>query len=95
MDMGVTILYNEKWSVGMGSGISAGVRQILPMPVDGVILSVSDQPYISSDLFGRMLALKDQTGKGIIASSYAGTLGTPVLFNRKYFKEKFTFLFTI
>ena len=87
MDLGVTILYNEKWSEGMGSGISAGMRQVLPSQVDAVILSVSDQPHVSSDLFGRMLALKDQTGKGIVASSYAGTLGTPVLFDRKYFEQ--------
>ena len=26
-------------------------------------------------------------GKGIIACAYAGTVGTPVLFNKKYFSE--------
>ena len=28
-----------------------------------------------------------KTGKGIVASFYAETLGTPVLFNKKYFNE--------
>jgi molybdenum cofactor cytidylyltransferase len=52
-----------------------------------VILAVSDQPYVSSGLFGKMQTLKEQSGKGIVASSYAGTMGTPVLFEKKYFDQ--------
>ena len=83
---GVSIVYNAQWPEGMGSGISAGIKQLLSSDVDSVILAVSDQPHVSADLFGTMKALKDQTGKGIVASSYAGTLGTPVLFGRNYFE---------
>jgi molybdenum cofactor cytidylyltransferase len=87
MGIPVTIVYNEQWSEGMGTGISAGIKQLLPSDVDSVILAVSDQPYVSSDLFAKMLTLKDQSGKRIVASSYAGTLGTPVLFDREYFNQ--------
>ena len=52
-----------------------------------MILAVSDQPYVSSGLFAKMLTMKDQTGKKIVASSYAGTLGTPVLFDKDYFSQ--------
>jgi len=83
----VTAVYNELWREGMGSGISAGIKQLLFSDVDSVILAVSDQPHVSADLFGTMQALKDQTGKGIVASSYAGTLGTPVLFGKNYFEH--------
>ena len=55
--------------------------------VDSVILAVSDQPYVSSGLFAKMLTMKDQSGKRIVASSYAGTLGTPVLFDKEYFNQ--------
>jgi molybdenum cofactor cytidylyltransferase len=85
--MHVTILYNEKWSEGMGTGISVGVKQLLHSDVDSVILAVSDQPYVSSGLFAKMLTLKDQAGKRIVACSYAGTLGTPVLFGKDYFNQ--------
>ena len=85
--MNVTIVYNEQWSEGMGTGISAGIKQLLLSDVDSVILAVSDQPYVSSDLFAKMLTLKDQSGKRIVASSYAGTLGTPVLFDKEYFNQ--------
>lgn len=87
MDMGVSIVFNEQWPEGMGSGISAGIKQLLLSDVDSVILAVSDQPYVSTGLFLKMQTLKNQSGKGIVASSYAGTLGTPVLFEKKYFDQ--------
>ena len=83
--MEVTVIYNGQWPEGMGSGISAGIKQLSLSDVDSVILAVSDQPYVSSDLFGKMQSLKDESGKGIVACSYAGTLGTPVLFGKNYF----------
>jgi molybdenum cofactor cytidylyltransferase len=85
--MGVSIVYNDQWREGRGTGIAAGIKQLLLSDVDSVILAVSDQPHVSSDLFGLMQALKDQSGKGIVASSYAGTLGTPVLFGKNYFEH--------
>ena len=85
--MGVSIIYNQLWRDGMGTGIAAGIKQLLLSDVDSVILAVSDQPHVSSDLFSSMLALKDQSGKRIVACSYAGTLGTPVLFDRDYFNQ--------
>jgi molybdenum cofactor cytidylyltransferase len=87
MAMDVSTVYNEQWPDGMGSGISAGIKQLLLSDADSVILAVSDQPYVSSGLFVKMQILKDHSGKGIIASSYAGTLGTPVLFEKKYFNQ--------
>src|SRR4249920_3249914 len=80
--MDVSIIYNERWTEGMGSGISTGIKQLLLSDVDSVILAVSDQPYVSSELFGTMVKWKEQSGKGIVACTYAGTLGTPVLFSK-------------
>jgi molybdenum cofactor cytidylyltransferase len=85
--MGISIIYNERWREGMGTGIATGIRQLMLSDVDAVILAVSDQPHVSVDLFGTMQELKDQSGKGIVASSYTGTLGTPVLFGKDYFNQ--------
>ena len=85
--MDISVVYNEHWPEGMGSGISAGIKQLLLTDVDSVILAVSDQPHVSADLFGTMQTLEDQSGKGIVACSYAGTLGTPVLFRKDYFNR--------
>src|SRR5664279_179746 len=83
--MEVSTVYNGHWPEGMGSGVSTGNRQLSLFDVDSVILAVSDQPHVSSDLFRKILDLKDQSEKGIVACSYAGTLGTPVLFKKDYF----------
>ena len=85
--MHVSFVYNERWPEGMGSGISTGIKQLSLSDVDSVILAVSDQPHVSSDLFRKMQVLKDESGKGIVACSYAGTLGTPVLFKKDYFNR--------
>jgi molybdenum cofactor cytidylyltransferase len=85
--MNVIIVNNEQWSEGMGTGISAGIKEALQSDLDSVILAVSDQPFVSSGLFAKMLTLKDKSGKKIVASSYAGTLGTPVLFDKEYFNQ--------
>jgi molybdenum cofactor cytidylyltransferase len=84
---GVNIVYNARWSEGMGSGIAAGIREVMLSDAQAVIIAVSDQPYVSADLFRNMLSSKKKSGKGIVACSYAGTLGTPVCFARKYFED--------
>jgi len=86
-DVNVMIVYNSHWAEGMGSGIAAGVRELKQSDVDSVILAVSDQPYVSAELFMTMIDRKEQSGRGIAACSYAGTLGTPVLFGRNYFDQ--------
>lgn len=55
------------------------------MGMENCILCVCDQPYISAILLQQLLDKKKTSGKKIIACSYAETLGTPVLFNKKYF----------
>jgi molybdenum cofactor cytidylyltransferase len=85
--MDVDIVYNENWTEGMGTGIAAGIKRLLLTDVNSVILAVSDQPHVSSELFGKMQQLKEKSGKGIIACSYANTLGTPVLFGKHYFND--------
>jgi molybdenum cofactor cytidylyltransferase len=86
-DTGTTIVYNKQWPEGMGTGISAGIKQVLNTAVDSVILAVSDQPHVTAELFRTMVANMDESKKGIVACSYAGTLGTPVLFKKKYFNQ--------
>ena len=85
--MKVAVVYNEHWQEGMGTGITAGLKQVMLSDIDSVILAVSDQPYISSDLFRTMIEWKDKSGKGIVACTYARTLGTPVLFTKDYFSR--------
>lgn len=85
----VAIVQNPHWETGMASGIVAGLKAalVLAPELKGVVVSVCDQPYITADLFRSMMALLDETEKGIVACTYKGTLGTPVLFSQRYFTE--------
>lgn len=88
-DKDITLVYNQNWREGMASGIVAGVLKVMDLRngVANIILSVCDQPFVNEGLFNELIEKKKETGKGVIACSYAGTMGTPALFDRKYFNE--------
>lgn len=83
----VTIIHNDKFEEGIATSIKAGLKEVIGKHknIEGVIFMVCDQPFISSSLLLRLVEKKEETHKGIIASVYAGTPGTPVLFLPKYF----------
>jgi molybdenum cofactor cytidylyltransferase len=84
---GIIRTINPNWQEGMASSICTGMATILDQQpqIDNVIIAVADQVFITAEVFAALLKKKQQTGKNIIASSYAKTRGTPVMFDRKYF----------
>ena len=85
----IEIVFNPEWEQGKGSGIVAGVRNIITAynAVDQIIIAVCDQPFVSAALFARLYQTQQDSAKNIVAAAYAGTIGTPVLFTRKYFSH--------
>ena len=84
-----SIVYNARWQEGMASGIITGIENVLLLhkDIEAMIISVCDQPFLSAALFEQMVETRAASGKGIVASRYAGTTGTPVLFARNYFEH--------
>jgi molybdenum cofactor cytidylyltransferase len=87
-DPDILIAENDKWETGMASGIIAGMKVLLTIEtqITNVIISVCDQPFISKEIFSGLVETHHRKAKGIVACSYGKTSGTPVLFNKKYFK---------
>ncbi len=85
----VDIVINEQWELGISSSIVTGMSKMLELAPEttAVIIAVSDQPHISPNVFEALAQKRNTTGKNIIASSYAQTMGTPALFNKEYFDE--------
>ncbi len=83
----VHIVMNNEWQSGLASSIRTGINQLqkINSEVDTCIIAVSDQPFVSGDTFSGLIEAKEATNKGICASSYKGTAGTPALFDKKYF----------
>lgn len=87
VDHDVTICCNEDWSTGMASSIRKGMEVLLkdhPL-LTNCIFSVCDQPFLEAEHFTQLHERQLVSGKGIIASAYADTMGVPVLFSNSYF----------
>jgi len=84
----VSFVINENWQNGMASGIVAGLSTIIKndSEIESIIIAVADQVFIKMINFKNLIEKQAETGKNIIASKYAETVGTPVLFKKDYFE---------
>lgn len=91
----LNIVVNDQWEQGMASSIQIGLKQIMNQKLgdqqqelmDGVMILVCDQPFISTEHIQNLLQLQAQTGKPIAACYYAGVVGTPALFHKNLFLD--------
>ena len=86
-DLPVETVENQLWSEGMGTSIQTGVRAAAERGLDAVILALADQPLVTAEIYNRLVAQHEATGKPIVTSEYAGTVGVPVLFAKEYFSH--------
>ena len=82
------VVVNLAWSEGIGSSVRAGVAAVeADAPDAGAILfTVCDQPLVTAGLLAE-LAAAHYAGRDLVAAAYAGTVGVPALFARRYFAE--------
>ncbi|KQR94804.1 hypothetical protein ASG01_02750 [Chryseobacterium sp. Leaf180] len=82
-------IQNKKWETGMGSSVTEGLKFILKTfpHINQCIFSVCDQPFLTFDIFIKLIELKESSHKKIVACQYSETTGVPVLFDKKYFPE--------
>jgi molybdenum cofactor cytidylyltransferase len=80
---------NPDWQSGLGSSIVVGMRNAMNLApdLDAAILLTCDQPFVNAAVLTRLMQFRPTTGKPIIASAYAETLGIPALFDRSCFPD--------
>ena len=85
----VSIAMNPRWSSGLGSSIVVGIRHAMNLApdIDAVLLLTCDQPFVTVAVLVQLIQLRLTSGKPIIASAYAETLGIPALFDRSCFSD--------
>ncbi len=81
----VKIHINKDWELGMSSSIKSGLEHLLKIQpeIDGILISLCDQPKITSkhlDLFVKKFKV---TKASIIAAHYEGVAGVPTLFSKE------------
>lgn len=83
----VQVVENTRWHQGMSSSIEVGMQALVNQNIEGVVITLCDQPFVSTQIINQLIAAYYSTGKSIVACKYAGTLGVPALFSRALFPE--------
>jgi molybdenum cofactor cytidylyltransferase len=82
------IMLNPEAELGQSASIRLAVERLTPDPtVEAAIFSVVDQPFLTSDIFERLIESWKAGAGEILVSSYDGQRGNPVLFARRFFGE--------
>lgn len=88
-DQLVHVVYNPDWQEGMASSIRLGAAEMIRMQplLTSLILMLCDQPFVDPLLIYQLTEKRVESDHGIVACSYRGTLGVPVLFDASYFPQ--------
>lgn len=80
---------NKRWQEGQAGSLRLGVSVAYNAApdLDALIVMVCDQPLLTTDHIRGLIDTYMGSEKTIVAASYDGTRGVPVLFDRKYFSE--------
>ena len=83
------VIINKNWKKGIGSSIKCGLQHLIQKQAElsAVIISVCDQPFLTSEVFERLIDTYSNSNKKIIASTYNDLLGVPVLYDQSLFDE--------
>jgi molybdenum cofactor cytidylyltransferase len=80
------MILNPRFEEGLASSLAQGVRSVCGV-ADGVLLMLADQPLITTEHLESLARTWDSSPESICASSYAGTIGPPVIFPSRYFPD--------
>jgi molybdenum cofactor cytidylyltransferase len=83
-----SVVENPEWSRGLGTSIRCGLRSLITTApeLDAVVLLACDQPFVDAHTIAALVAEQERSGKAIVASGYANTVGIPALFDRSCFE---------
>jgi molybdenum cofactor cytidylyltransferase len=80
------LLHNPEFSLGMSSSIRVGI-EALAEDTRAAIIMLADQPFIDGGVIERLITTYVTSKARIVACTYGGVQGAPVLFDRALFLE--------
>jgi molybdenum cofactor cytidylyltransferase len=87
-DLPVKIAVNKNWATGMSSSIKTGLAELIKEEnLDAVVITLCDQPLVTTETLDNLRRIFAQTGKKIAACEYENTVGVPALFSSEVFGE--------
>ena len=89
--LSVLTVLNPQWQLGIGSSIRHGIGRITSVSqVDACMILLCDQPLLTAQSLRQLIEVFEESGKGICAASYGGTIGPPVIASRRFFPALMT-----
>lgn len=85
-----TTVVNHDYAAGMAGSLRAGLRELRAArggELAGVLIALADQPLAGADLFDALLRAAGAAPGAIVAASYEGRRGNPVVFPAALFGE--------
>lgn len=85
-DRNMKVIWNEHPKLGISHSIQLGIEALLRVKpeLEAILFMVCDQPWMKYDTLHDLIMRFDG---GIMAVSYEGKAGNPVMFSKKYFHE--------
>ena len=77
-------VFNEYYDDGLGTSIACGVRSVRDT-ADAVIIMLADQPLVTAEHIQALIDSWSGDPDEIVATSFSGTQGPPVLFGKECF----------
>jgi len=77
---------NPEYAAGKSTSLRAGIAA-LDNAADAAVVLLGDQPFVTAAIVERIVAEWQSSGAAIVAPTYAGQRGNPVLFARAVFPE--------
>lgn len=84
-DYGAAI-HNQNYAKGMLSSVQAAVRELAPT-FEAALVMLGDQPLVEPGIIDALLSAYAANPRGLIAPTYRGQRGNPVIIDRRYFAE--------
>lgn len=81
-----SVIINRHWEEGLASSLRLGISR-LPGSADGVLVTLADQPSLTSTDLQRIASAWRAQPEWMIAASYGGHTGVPAAFPRWSFPE--------
>jgi len=82
----ICLVHNQDYAKGMLASVQAAVH-LLSESVEAVLVILGDQPMVGPAILDQLLAAYAAGPQGLVAPTYHGRRGNPVLIDRRYFAE--------
>jgi molybdenum cofactor cytidylyltransferase len=84
--LAVRFVENPKFAEGMSTSLAAGIAALTP-GTEAALIALGDQPLVPAEAYAAVLAEYRRARPPIVAPSYNGVRGHPVLFDAAVFPE--------